>query len=107
VSYKDDPTYFEFNRVPLAQKKRREQEAIKRYAKTHSAEETKRHVKAMRYPSGRWSRGGANRSANLKREIGVRTIAVTLCVFCGGVTEDVMRLTSLFPLCRCDPLLNF
>jgi hypothetical protein len=101
MSYKDDPTYFQINRVPSAQKRRREQEAIKRYAKTHSAEETKRHVKAMRYPSGRWSRGGANRSANLKREINKSTVTVTLCVTCGGVALEVSALTQLFPACTC------
>jgi hypothetical protein len=105
--YRDDPTYFSFDRAERAKIRRRDQEAIKRYASTHSAEETKRHVKAMRYPSGRWSHGGANRSSNIKRVIGERTITVTLCAFCRGVTDDVTHLTTFLPRCHCDPTLNF
>lgn len=101
--YKDDPTFLPSNRSELAKKRRRDQEAIKRYAKTHSAEETKRHIKVMRYPSGRWSHGGANRSSNIKREIHKKTTAVTLCLLCGGVTPEIYSLTQLFPLCECGP----
>jgi len=99
--YKDDPTFFPANRGDRAKQRRREQDAIKRYAKTHSAEETKRHVKAMRYPSGRWSHGGANRSSNIKREVHKKTTTVTLCLLCGGVTREIYALTQLFPLCEC------
>lgn len=101
--YKDDPTFFPAKRYERSVKKRREQAAIKRYAATHSAEETKRHVQAMRYPSGRWSHGGANRSSNIKREIRNKTTAVTLCLLCGGVTPEIYSLTQLFPLCECGP----
>jgi|GEM_PF-4458097 len=101
--YKDDPTFFPGDRSTRAKQRRREQDAIKRYAATHEAAETKRHVKVMRYPSGRWSRGGANRSSNIKRAIREKTTTVTLCLICGGVTREVYSLTQLFPLCECGP----
>jgi hypothetical protein len=77
--------------------------ANKQYAMTHSPKETVRHVTARRYSSGRPSYGGANRSSNIRREIGLRVTTVTLCVTCGGVTAEIAALTSLFPLCSCRP----
>lgn len=85
-----------------AERKRRRKEALDWYARTHSAEEFKRHVAVLKYPSGRWSHGGANRSANIKREVRVKTLTIALCNFCGGVSEEVAALTSLFPRCACQ-----
>lgn len=88
------------NRNERAQRRQRSAEALAHYRDTHSPEEVKRHVQA-RFPSGRPSRGGANRSSDIKREVRLRVTHVTLCGTCGGVTPEVAALTSLFPLCVC------
>ena len=93
-------------RKEIRERRRRTQEELKAYAKTHSEEEFKRHVRARYHPSGRPSRGGANRSSNVKREVRLRVTRFEQCLECGGVTEDVMKLTTLFPVCRCGPLLS-
>lgn len=99
--YQNDPTFFPRDRGEVSKKRQRARDEAKRYAATHSAEETKRHLRALRYPSGRWSQGGANRSSNTRREVAKKTIAVTLCVTCGGAPFEVAILTSLFPYCTC------
>jgi len=53
------------------------------------------------YPSGRPSRGGANRSSNIKRSIGNTTRKVALCGVCGGVSAEIALLTSLWQQCCC------
>lgn len=88
------------NRKERAQRRQRSQEALDAYRATHSPQETHRHVRA-RYPSGRPSHGGANRSSDIRREIGLHVTHVTLCTACGGVTPEVFALTALFPLCSC------
>jgi hypothetical protein len=81
-------------RSPLTKKE-------KRYLQHLSPEEVQKHLNARRYPSGQWSRGGANRSAKVARERRQRTIVVARCPVCGGVTQDVRDLTNLFALCGC------
>ena len=88
-------------RREIRERKRRENILLQDYAKIHDNAEVKRHLFAMRYPSGRWSHGGANRSANLKREIKQKTTRIKLCFVCGGVSPEILNLTSLFPLCLC------
>lgn len=73
-----------------------------RYAATHGSEETKRHITVRRHSSGRPSFGGANRSSNIKREIGLHVTRITPCVTCGGVTAEVAELTSLYTRCICS-----
>lgn len=51
-----------------------------------------------RYPSGRPSRGGANRSSNIKRVIAISTRKVNPCPACGGVSPDVRLLTEVWPV---------
>lgn len=75
--------------------------AEKRYLKTLTAEQAKEHLNRRRYPQGQFSRGGANRSAKIARERRLVTKRVTPCLTCGGVTAEIRKLTSLFPLCEC------
>jgi hypothetical protein len=76
--------------------------AEKRYLKTLTAEEAARHLNVRRYPSGQYSRGGANRSAKIARERHQRTLRVTPCPQCGGVDQATLELTSLYPRCTCN-----
>jgi hypothetical protein len=87
-------------RKERSERRRRAHDYLEQYRASHSTEEVRRHVRA-RYPSGRPSHGGANRSSNLRREIRKYTLTVELCLVCGGVTPDVMQLTQLFPACAC------
>lgn len=54
-----------------------------------------------RYPSGRPSKGGANRSSNIKREINRTTMTVERCPTCRGLTAYYASLTALWPSCSC------
>lgn len=99
--YDSDPTYF-----PRAKIKHPIGKAEQRYMATLSREDRERHLNARNHPSGRPSYGGANRSSNVKREIHRHVITVDRCVMCGGVTPDVLKLTTLFPVCRCGPLIS-
>src|SRR5260221_181592 len=65
-----------------------------------------RQRRVRNHPSGRPSYGGANRSSNIKREIGLTVIQPSRCLMCDGVAEDVANLTTLFPVCRCGPLIS-
>ena len=55
------------------------------------------------YPSGRPSKGGANRSSNTPRERGVSVRRVHPCMTCGGVPTEVTVLTGLWEKCSCQP----
>lgn len=74
----------------------------KAYVATLTPTEAKAHFAIRKYPSGRISRGGANRSSNIKREVGLKVRSVELCVVCGGVSKEIANLTSLFSECTCN-----
>lgn len=74
----------------------------KAYVATLTPAEAKAHFTIRKYPSGRGSRGGANRSSNIKREVRLKVRSVELCAACGGVSKEIAALTNLFPECICN-----
>lgn len=48
------------------------------------------------YPTGRPSKGGANRSSNTRRVIRETIRKVTICPSCGGVDPEVTELTEMW-----------